>query len=297
MNDINAKTEDWDWARAAQPQTAAGATASVKMMLTQADKQALRDLGYSDEAISHMTPDAAAGIISRREAALPSAYTTPEPPPADPGCAMTTLELFDAGLGSRLISGDRARRHNRGQLVAEAREPRQGFGQARPRWMDGLRSEQPEVQVPRPRDSEVMDKLEREYRLRHGRRLRRIRQRRGRRSRPDHRAGMPEGGWPEIALLRRFVRDPNHKRSAFVFRVLDFVGDTATVGNQTLKFKRNGKKTELQVLAPGKQFVIGGMHPELARPTSYHGECRRSATFRSCPPISSIRSSMVCSRR
>ena len=64
MNDINAKTEDWDWARAAQPQTAAETTASVKMMLTQADKQALRDLGYSDEAISHMTPDAGAGILA-----------------------------------------------------------------------------------------------------------------------------------------------------------------------------------------------------------------------------------------
>ena len=43
------------------------ATASVKMMLTRAEKQALRDLGYSDEAISHMTPDGGAGIVARRE--------------------------------------------------------------------------------------------------------------------------------------------------------------------------------------------------------------------------------------
>ena len=38
-----------------------------KMMLTQADKRALRELGHSDEAISHMTPDQGAAIIGRGE--------------------------------------------------------------------------------------------------------------------------------------------------------------------------------------------------------------------------------------
>jgi hypothetical protein len=48
-----------------------------------------------------------------------------------------------------------------------------------------------------------------------------------------------------IALLRRFVRSPGHRRSAFLFRVLDFVGDAAVVGNQTVKFDRRGVKAEL----------------------------------------------------
>jgi hypothetical protein len=39
------------------------------MTLTRADKQVLRDLGYSNEAISHMTPDVGEGIIARREVA------------------------------------------------------------------------------------------------------------------------------------------------------------------------------------------------------------------------------------
>ncbi len=265
MND-NAKTEDWDWARAAQPQTAAGATASVQMRLTQADKQTLRELGYSDEAISHMTPDAAAGIISRREAALPSAYTTPEPPPADPGCAMTTLELFDAGLGSRLISVTAPD----GIIAVNSSLKPENLGKAPgrlgPAGWTGFDLNNPKF---RCRDHATV-KLWTSWNANtgfvtgdgyvvfdndEGEDLDRIIERECRKA-----AG------PEIALLRRFVRDPNHKRSAFVFRVLDFVGDTATVGNQTLKFKRNGKKTELQVLAPGKQFVIGGMHPGTRSP-------------------------------
>jgi hypothetical protein len=44
-------------------------TASIKMMLTQADKQKLRELGHSDEEISHMTPAGAAMILARRGAA------------------------------------------------------------------------------------------------------------------------------------------------------------------------------------------------------------------------------------
>jgi hypothetical protein len=43
--------------------------ASVRFMMTRADKQALRDLGYSDEAISHMTPDVGAEIIASRAVA------------------------------------------------------------------------------------------------------------------------------------------------------------------------------------------------------------------------------------
>ena len=236
------------------------------MRLTQADKQTLRELGYSDEAISHMTPDAAAGIISRREAALPSADTTPEPPPADPGCAMTTLELFDAGLGSRLISVTAPD----GIIALNSSLKPENLGKAPgrlgPAGWTGFDLNNPKF---RCRDHATV-KLWASWNANtgfvtgdgyvvfdndEGEDLDRIIERECRKA-----AG------PEIALLRRFVRDPNHKRSAFVFRVLDFVGDPATVGNQTLKFKRNGKKTELQVLAPGKQFVIAGMHPGTRSP-------------------------------
>ena len=97
------------------------------------------------------------------------------------------------------------------------------------------------------------------------------------------------------APVRARSRTTSDQRSCS--RVLDFVGDTATVGNQTLKFKRNGKKTELQVLAPGKQFVIGGMHQgtplALRLITASVVDQRHSGRVRR-----SIRSgsSMVCSR-
>jgi AAA domain len=50
--------------------------ASVKFLLTHADKQALRGLGYSDEAISHMTPETGAGIIAQAKAEV----IPPKPP-------------------------------------------------------------------------------------------------------------------------------------------------------------------------------------------------------------------------
>ncbi len=64
-----------------------------------------------------------------------------------------------------------------------------------------------------------------------------------------------------VELLRRFVRDPKHRRSAFLFRVLDFIGDPVSVGNQTLKFECTGTTAELQVLAQRKQLVVSGVHP------------------------------------
>jgi AAA domain len=66
---------------------------------------------------------------------------------------------------------------------------------------------------------------------------------------------------PTVKLLRRFVASPGHLRSAFMLRVVDFVGDPVRVGNQTLKFECTGTKAELQVLAQGKQFVVSGVHP------------------------------------
>ena len=66
---------------------------------------------------------------------------------------------------------------------------------------------------------------------------------------------------PRVKLLRRFVASPGHSRSAFLFRVLNFIGDPVRLGNQTLKFECTGVKSELQVLAQGKQFVVAGVHP------------------------------------
>lgn len=66
--------------------------------------------------------------------------------------------------------------------------------------------------------------------------------------------------------MRRFVRDPGHKRSLFLFRVLDFVGDPVAVPNRTLKFDRTGTKSEMQVLGQGKQFVLSGAHPGTGKP-------------------------------
>jgi hypothetical protein len=67
---------------------------------------------------------------------------------------------------------------------------------------------------------------------------------------------------PKVDLLRRFVRDPGHRRSAFLLRVMDLDSNSpVTVGNQTLKFEYNGAKAELQVLAHNKQLVVAGVHP------------------------------------
>ena len=66
---------------------------------------------------------------------------------------------------------------------------------------------------------------------------------------------------PTVKLLRRFVASPEHMRSAFPLQVVDFIGDPARVGNQTLKFECTGRKSELQVLAQSKQLVVAGVHP------------------------------------
>jgi hypothetical protein len=93
MNDINSNPDGvpltaGQWP-AQEPTAPLSAVASVKMMLTLADRQALRDLGYSDEAISHMTPDAGAEILARRDVAPKSKGqsengTGPAPPDVTP---------------------------------------------------------------------------------------------------------------------------------------------------------------------------------------------------------------------
>jgi hypothetical protein len=65
---------------------------------------------------------------------------------------------------------------------------------------------------------------------------------------------------------RRFVADPKHERDAFLVRVLDFVGDPVALSNQTLKFAKGVLKTEVQILAKGKQFVVAGVHPGTRAP-------------------------------
>ena len=60
---------------------------------------------------------------------------------------------------------------------------------------------------------------------------------------------------------RRFVADPKHERDAFIVRVVDFVGDPVKLPNRTLKFAKGILRTEVQILAHGKQFVVAGVHP------------------------------------
>jgi AAA domain len=66
---------------------------------------------------------------------------------------------------------------------------------------------------------------------------------------------------PRTELLRRFVASPGHKRDAYLLRVVNFVGDPVAIGNRLLKFECTGVKSELQVLARSKQFVVAGAHP------------------------------------
>jgi hypothetical protein len=65
---------------------------------------------------------------------------------------------------------------------------------------------------------------------------------------------------------RRFVQDPKHERDAFFVRVLDFVGDGATVANAELTFRNGVRVAKLSILARGKQSVIGGVHPGTRSP-------------------------------
>jgi hypothetical protein len=67
---------------------------------------------------------------------------------------------------------------------------------------------------------------------------------------------------PKIELLRRSVASPGHKRSAFLLRVMDLDSNTpVAVGNRTLKFECTGVEGELQVLGWAKQLVVSGVHP------------------------------------
>jgi hypothetical protein len=65
---------------------------------------------------------------------------------------------------------------------------------------------------------------------------------------------------------RRFVADPKHFRDAFIVRVVDFIGEPVALPNRTLKFAKGILRTEVQILAHGKQFVVGGVHPGTRAP-------------------------------
>jgi len=87
-------------AQAEPPAPAPKEAASLgKMMLTQADKKALRDLGHSDEAISHMTPNQGADIIARGERAAPESPTTPRVEPVKMA-ETKSLSVWDRGDGT-----------------------------------------------------------------------------------------------------------------------------------------------------------------------------------------------------
>jgi hypothetical protein len=73
---------------------------------------------------------------------------------------------------------------------------------------------------------------------------------------------------PKVQLLRRFVRDPGHKRSLIVFRVVDFIGDPVAIRNQTLKFDCTGANSELQVPGAGKTVCFALAAPPCDRQKS-----------------------------
>jgi Family of unknown function (DUF5906)/Bifunctional DNA primase/polymerase, N-terminal/Primase C terminal 2 (PriCT-2) len=76
-----------------------------------------------------------------------------------------------------------------------------------------------------------------------------------------------------IEPLRRFVLDPKHKRDAFFFRVLDFVGDGAAVQGQNITFRRGVNVAKIQILASGgQQLVISGIHRDTHSPYVWNRE-------------------------
>ena len=66
--------------------------------------------------------------------------------------------------------------------------------------------------------------------------------------------------------LRRVVAHEKHKRDAFMFRVLDFVGDPVALNNLELSFRNGARVAKLSLLARGKQFVVAGVHPGTRAP-------------------------------
>ena len=72
---------------------------------------------------------------------------------------------------------------------------------------------------------------------------------------------------------RRYVLDPKHHRDAFLVRVVD--GDSMEpedVANLDIKFRKGVTLGGLQILAKGKQSVIGGVHPGTRMPYAWDRE-------------------------
>jgi hypothetical protein len=207
---------------------------------------------------------APAAADEAHEGSLPGADTNPEP--ADPGYAMTIMDLFDAGWGPRLVSVTAPD----GAIAPGSKLDPKNMGKAPGRltstgWTG-------------------VDLNNSTFRC-HGRPAAQLWTKWGANAGIVAGAGFvmldnDEGKavdqiiareclkvlGPKIALLRRSVRSPSHKRSAFLFRVLNFVGDPAVIGNQNLKFECAGVKAELQVLAQRKQLVVAGTHPGTRAP-------------------------------
>jgi transcriptional regulator with XRE-family HTH domain len=72
---------------------------------------------------------------------------------------------------------------------------------------------------------------------------------------------------------RRFVIDPKHQRDAFLVRVVD--GDSMepeALSNLDIKFRKGLVPSAIQILARGRQAVIGGIHPGTMSPYAWDRE-------------------------
>jgi AAA domain len=193
------------------------------------------------------------------------ADTTPEPP-ADPGHAMSIMELFDAGWGAHMVSVTSPD----GVISPSSSLHQEAMGKAPGRltqagWT-GVDVNSPRFRCHDCATAELWTSWSANVGFVVGDGYVAF----------DNDEGQALSGiivavcvkvlGPRIDLLRRFVRDPRHKRDAFVFRVVEeFIGPVA-IRNRTLKFDRAGAKSELQILAQAKQFVASGVHPGTGKP-------------------------------
>ena len=83
--------------------------------------------------------------------------------------------------------------------------------------------------------------------------------------------------------LRRYVLDPKHERDAFFMRVVDFVGDGASVANREILFRNGTRVGKFSILARGKQAVISGVHPGTRAPYAW---CRELEGLDQIPVLS-----------
>lgn len=70
-----------------------------------------------------------------------------------------------------------------------------------------------------------------------------------------------------IEYILRSVDDPNHKKEAYFFCVVeDVTGVPVEIASKDIRVEFNNEKTAIQILGSGKQFVVEGEHVKTGRP-------------------------------